>query len=31
VGPAAVVPEPSATALVLIGLMMAGAAARRRA
>jgi hypothetical protein len=31
VGPAAVVPEPSAAALVLIGLMMAGAAARRRA
>jgi hypothetical protein len=31
VGPAAAVPEPSAALLVLIGLMMAGVAARRRA
>lgn len=30
VGPAAAVPEPSAALLVLIGLAMAGAAARRR-
>jgi hypothetical protein len=31
VGPAAAVPEPSAALLVLIGLMMAAAVARRRA
>jgi hypothetical protein len=31
VGPAAAVPEPSAAALLLIGLMMAGATLRRRA
>jgi hypothetical protein len=31
VGPAADVPEPSAALLVLIGLLMAGAVARRRA